>query len=122
MSGGEMQRVKQIGGWVWYPWLFGFFPILYLYSRNAEKVYASDLFEICASVIILVGLLLGLSWLVVRNIHRAGAVTGTVVVAFFLYGPLVTPLLQKKAPQLEWVTPYIFPGLIVLSVILALLF
>jgi len=98
-----MSRFRQIGGWIWYPWLAALFPIIFLYSHNFGKVYGDEFLAACGAALVVVGLLVGLLWVIVRDVHKAGAMAATVVVLFSTYGPLhntlaAVPRLVKQLP------------------------
>ena len=81
-----MKRPAIKKSFVIHPFLFAVFPILVFYAYNmAELSFSVTLLPIAfASGFAL--LLLALSWLILRNVRKAGIVVSIFLILFFSYG------------------------------------
>ena len=81
-----MKRPAIKKSFVIHPFLFAVFPILALYAYNkAELSFSVTLLPLAyASGVAL--LLLALSWLILRNVRKAGIVVSIFLILFFSYG------------------------------------
>lgn len=68
-----------------HPICFALFPILYLYSRNLALFPWSDLLRPSFAAVFGTAVIFGITWLIVRNVHRAAAVASLAAIEFFTF-------------------------------------
>lgn len=78
--------MKKITNPLFYPFLFGFYPVLSLLGHNLREVNISDTARSFAVVFILVTSIFVLLRLLLRDWHRAGLLTTLVTLVFLSYG------------------------------------
>jgi len=71
---------------VYYPFIFAIYSILFLFVHNIDQLYFFELLLPLAIAIFFTSILLFFSYLVFRNLHKAGMVTFIFLLLFFLYG------------------------------------
>ncbi|MCG9479749.1 MAG: hypothetical protein K9H14_06010 [Actinomycetia bacterium] len=73
--------------WPLHPFLFGLFPILFLYSQNMGQVALGEILIPSGIAMAMVALILAALWLLFkRNINKAGITATIAVILFFSYG------------------------------------
>jgi hypothetical protein len=94
-----MNKIKQKKVKIIYPFLFGFFPVLFLYSYNIEEVAFNVIFVPLLFDLLFIFLIWLVAKLVLKNRLRAGLVTFLVSFMFFSFGHFqnfLKSLLPKK--------------------------
>lgn len=81
-------RIVNIHKWVWHPILFASYIVLALYAHNLGQVIPSVVFRPLILTVLFGLILLGLYWLLVKNIHLAGIMATWSLVLFAIYGRL----------------------------------
>jgi len=99
----------------WHPYLFGLFPILFLYAQNAYRVPLRQVIGPAVVVLVTITLLAVLLNLAVRNVRKTALIVSAVVIWFFSWKHLADAM-----PEYEQVIAYGF-GLVVIAVIVATL-
>ena len=74
---------------VLHPYLFGLFPVLFLFARNADQMPLRDTVVPALAVLAFVLLATFLLNLFLRNINKAGLIVSVFLLIFFSYGHLV---------------------------------
>jgi len=70
-----------------HPFLFGLFPVLFLYSYNIGQLKFSEILLPSAVILISTALILTVLWLILkRNNGKAGIITSVILILFFSYG------------------------------------
>jgi len=70
-----------------HPFLFGLFPVLFLYSHNIGQLKSPETLLPSAIILAATALILTVLWLFLRrDIEKAGAVTSVILILFFSYG------------------------------------
>lgn len=74
---------------VLYPFLLATYPILFLVARNLEQqVSVGDALGPLAVTLAATAAVFGITWVVFRDVHRAGILTSLLLVLFFSIGPV----------------------------------
>ncbi|MFZ5980771.1 MAG: hypothetical protein ACOYVF_09085, partial [Candidatus Zixiibacteriota bacterium] len=103
----------------WHPFLFGVFPILFLYAQNAREMVLKDIFLPLGMTLAATMVLLVVLKLVLRSSDKSALMTTVLLLLFFTYGHLVAALLEFRFILEETV---IGPNGLVLAVWLVLLY
>jgi len=69
-----------------HPFLFALFPIAFLYNRGITYVSFSDILVPVAVVLLFALLVLGIFYLLYRDLKKAGVLTSVFMIMFFSYG------------------------------------
>ncbi|MCX6584496.1 MAG: hypothetical protein NT166_30365 [Candidatus Aminicenantes bacterium] len=77
---------------IFYPYLFALFPVLFLYTHNIKETRLSQAFPALAISLVFFLLLWGIFLAVLKDSARAGIVTGVFILLFFSYGHLYEQL------------------------------
>lgn len=80
---------KMTRWFVWHPYLFAWFPILYLHARNTHQVSPGEVFWPLVIVSLGVALATCLVSLLFRNAHKSALVVSSVVLLFFSWSRLL---------------------------------
>lgn len=72
--------------WPLYVWLFALYPVLFLFSQNIGRVIEVQVSVAIGVVALSATLLLGLAFLITRDLARAGVVTTLAALAILTYG------------------------------------
>lgn len=72
--------------WVFHPFLFAIFPVLFLFAENIDEVPATDLFLPMLVVIVGTLVLLLLLRLITKNYNKIAIIASSFLVLFFSYG------------------------------------
>ncbi|MEW6402358.1 MAG: hypothetical protein AB1649_11195, partial [Chloroflexota bacterium] len=110
---------KLLGRWFAYPWypiLFGAYPVLALLSANAGQVQLAAGGRALIVSVLLAGMIYLLSWLALRQAHRAAFLTTLILILFFAYGHVYN-LLTEKYPDMN-LTPWLASGCGILLVLI----
>ncbi|MGH2785340.1 MAG: sulfatase-like hydrolase/transferase [Actinomycetota bacterium] len=70
----------------YYPILFAAFPVLHLFRTNIDEVSTGQALAPLGLVVGAAGIVLGLAWLALRDVRRAGLIATLLVLLFFSYG------------------------------------
>jgi len=109
---------------VFHPFLFGLFPIIYQLASNKDEVYLIDAVAPTLITMGSVAVLIALSFLILRHLRKAGIVATSFVTAFFLYGPCLI-MLQATGIRNNFISDYhkeIIIGVLILIFIASVLF
>src|SRR5690348_3263357 len=87
-----MKKLKSMVSWVWYPWLAVLYPLIFLYSLNFDKVFGDEFLIACLLALAVVGILVGLFWLITRSLHKAAIMSLALIIPFFTYGQILSQL------------------------------
>ncbi|MEA2015599.1 MAG: hypothetical protein U9O59_02635 [Actinomycetota bacterium] len=80
-----------------HPFLFGLFPVLFLYSHNIGQLKFSETLLPSAIILAFTAVILLLLWLVLkRNIGKAGIITSVILILFFSYGHIYKLIKEFK--------------------------
>jgi hypothetical protein len=91
-----------------HPMLLAAYPVLFLFSENLdEQIGLGPLFLPLGLSVAGAALLLGLSWLAIRDMHRAALITSIAVFLFFFYGHAWN--LLEGRPTLQDALPLAWP-------------
>jgi hypothetical protein len=113
-----MNKIKQAAGWIWYPWLVAIFPVVLLAANNFGNVYEDQVWLTFPIVAAGVGILVGLAWLPLRDLHKAGAAVTALLIPFFSYGPVLTTLSGSDPENLRSI-PWLLPAMAAAGIIAA---
>ncbi len=103
--------------YILHPVLFALFPSLFLFSHNINQVLLSEAIWPIASSLGLAVVLLGLCWLIFRDIIKAGLAVSVFLLFFFSYGHVFNTIKEELAVQSAYrVHAYLMP-VVVLSLI-----
>lgn len=91
--------VRKAAGWVLYPWLLTLYPIIYLYSVNLGLVREDDVVEVILAALAATTVAFLVGYLLLRDLHKAGAATGVVALLALTYGHLYTSLASSRPAQ-----------------------
>jgi hypothetical protein len=80
----------------YYVLLVAAFPVLHLFRTNIDEVSTGQALAPLGLVVGAAAILLGITWLFVRDIRRAGLLTTLVVVLFFAYGSVADALEDRE--------------------------
>ncbi|HEX5746121.1 MAG TPA: hypothetical protein VFZ09_07750 [Archangium sp.] len=72
--------------WLIHPFLLGSAPVLFLLAHNIGQVEASAVLAPLGAVLAVTAVLLGLTWLALRQLPRAAMLVSLLVGLFYLYG------------------------------------
>lgn len=72
----------------WHPYLFGLYPILFLYVQNSRVTPLTEIIGPIVVVLIATALLVGLLNLLIRNLLKTSLVVSTLTLYFFSWGQL----------------------------------
>lgn len=81
-----------MAAWVIYPWLLSVYPIVYLFSINLFDVREDDMLEVVIVALIATTVLYAGCFPLIRDVHRADAITSVVTLEFLTYGHLYDTL------------------------------
>ncbi len=107
-----------------HPYLFGIFPVLFLYARNVTELRLGEIFLPLALSAAVVALALLVLSPVIRNRHRGGLLVSAAVATLFLYGPVVEQISSATVfVGEETFTPerLVLAGLLLILLVLAVL-
>src|SRR5215203_5013861 len=115
----NFNRIKEtVARWFsvpWYPLVLAMYPALALLSSNIGQVKLSAGWRSLLVSVLLVGLLFGLCYLILRNSYRAAFLSTLLMVLFFSYGHVYMLLVE------QWekfnVTPWLLSGWLVLAIL-----
>jgi len=80
-------KIKLKKNIVIHPFLFGLFPVLFLYSHNIGQLKFSETLLPSAITLVFTTVILTVLWLSLRrNIKKAGVITSIILILFFSYG------------------------------------
>jgi len=86
---------------VLHPFLFGLFPILFLYSQNIEQLPFSEILLPSGIIIAFVAIAFPLLWLVFKkSINKAGIVISLFLISFFSYGHIYNVIEGRQISSL----------------------
>ncbi|MBN1687627.1 MAG: hypothetical protein JW893_00845 [Candidatus Omnitrophica bacterium] len=72
--------------WVIHPFLFGIYPVFFLFAHNAHEAEVSEAALPFAVLLGFTCVMVLVSWILLRNFHKAGILTSVFMVLFFMYG------------------------------------
>jgi hypothetical protein len=111
-----MFKVRHAKRWVFYPWLFALYPIVYLYSANLSLVRDNEVLGAAAAAVAITTVVLLILTYLTKSAHTGAAITAIIVLAFFTYGHIYNTL--DGTPSVQG---WLLPGMIVAAVVLSLL-
>lgn len=104
---------------IFHPFLFAMFPVLFLYSHNISLVYFSEILVPCLLSLIFTGVIYAITTLVMSNIYKSSLITSCFVLLFFSYGHFREYLLSlHKYFFLKYTDYFLFFIYILLSLII----
>jgi hypothetical protein len=77
---------RQVKRFPWHPYLLGVFPVLFLRAHNLGEIEASEALRALAVCLVAAILLTLVVNLIVKDCHRAAAISSFALVLFFSYG------------------------------------
>jgi hypothetical protein len=80
--------IRQVTNWVLYPWILTLYPIVYLYSINLRDIREAGVWQTMAVALAVVTVVELVWYGLLRDIHKAGVVTGVMAIIFLTYGHL----------------------------------
>lgn len=98
-----------------HPFLFGLFFVLALYSFNVALVSPGGIVLPILVVLAATGVIMLLSWVMLRNVRKAGLLTSVAVVLRFSYGHVVNLMRSSADEGLNFPAAMDDPGIIVLT-------
>jgi len=99
----------------WHPYLFGLFPILFLYAQNAYRVPLRQIIGPIVVVLVTIILLIVILNLAIRNVRKTALIISVIVIWFFSWKHLADAM-----PAYEQIIAY-GSALVVIAVIVATL-
>lgn len=75
-----------------YPLLFSVFPVFSLAAHNIHEIFGSAVLRPLLASLLLAVAVYGLTYLIVRDIHRSALISSILLLLFFVYGQLYTAL------------------------------
>ena len=78
-----MNNIKSV---IIHPFLFVFFPIIYIYSNNLQELIPSDLLQPSLYIIVFLSIILFVSKLIFKDWLKVGLITSLVIGLVFSYG------------------------------------
>jgi hypothetical protein len=91
--------LQRLAGWVFYPWLLTLYPIIYLYSVNLASIREDDVLEVVLVALAAVTVIYAVLYLMLRDPHKTGGVTGIMVLVFLTYGHIHNSLDSTRLGQ-----------------------
>lgn len=85
-----------------YPFLIGISPVLILFTSNLAEVEFSEAGRSFLMAIVLTALFLLLSWLMFRDVHKAGLLTSVAMISALAYGHMYDGL-----KEIEFLIPFV---------------
>jgi hypothetical protein len=76
---------------VLYPFLFAIFPALFLFAQNAEQMTVSHVVLPLAIVLVATAAMMGLVWMITRDLAKSGIITSLFMLLFFSFGRIIDP-------------------------------
>ena len=78
--------MKNIKSFIFHPFLFVFFPIIFIYSNNLQELIPSDLLQPSLYIIVFLAIILFVSKLIFKDWLKVGLITSLVIGLVFSYG------------------------------------
>lgn len=94
-----ISRVRKAANWVLYPWLLTLYPIIYLYSANLGLVREDDVVEVVLATLGATTAVVLVGYFLLRDLHKAGMVSGIIGLVFLTYGHLYATLESSRLAQ-----------------------
>src|SRR5689334_13491695 len=92
-----IQRLRNLRGWAWFPWLMALYPIIFLYRQNIGLLFIEDFFVSVVIAALIVAVLVGILKLVSRDTYKAAAMAVVPVIFFFSYGHIIRLIPHENA-------------------------
>jgi len=102
---------------VYHPFLFALFPIMFLWSQNTGRIFLPEMFISMGGMAVITTLLWFLVNLPIRDIHKSGFVVSLFILFFFSYGSLLSMVTEAEEALALWIiciSFFIFISLFVL--------
>ena len=113
---GKILLFGKVVNWTLYPWLLALYPVIYLYSVNQADIREDDVLEVLFVLLVATTVVYIITFLLVRDIYKSGAVTGVIALMFLTYGHIYNALGSSDLGQ-----QLLMPLMIVLSFVAILL-
>jgi len=86
-----------------HPFIFAPYPVLALAATNLNWVSKLNFYWSLAAAFLIMLIPLGITWLLIRNIHKATFITSLFLLLFFAYGHIYSVVAKSADPTL-WLT------------------